>query len=94
MKKTALAFLLVGFLTLTWSFKEDLFEISKNLDIFASLYKEININYVEETSPAELMRTGIDAMLDGLDPYTEYIPESRCLVTSTCYYNSAIWTHG
>ena len=77
MKKTALAFLLVGFLTLTWSFKEDLFEISKNLDIFASLYKEININYVEETSPAELMRTGIDAMLDGLDPYTEYIPESE-----------------
>ena len=77
MKKTALAILLAGFLTLTWSFKEDLFEISKNLDIFASLYKEININYVEETSPAELMRTGIDAMLDGLDPYTEYIPESE-----------------
>lgn len=63
--------------SLTLAFKEDLFLVSKNLDIFASLYKEININYVEETSPADLMRTSIDSMLDGLDPYTEYIPESE-----------------
>ena len=62
---------------LTLAFKEDLFLVSKNLDIFASLYKEINVNYVEETSPGDLMRTGIDAMLEGLDPYTEYIPESE-----------------
>ena len=59
------------------SFKEDLFLVSKNMDIFASLYKEININYVEDTDPSDLMRTGIDSMLEGLDPYTEYIPESE-----------------
>eukprot|EP01132_Coremiostelium_polycephalum_P013626 gene13626-16582_t len=62
---------------LTWSFKEDLFQVSKNLDIFASLYKEISINYVDETNPSTLMKTGVDAMLDSLDPYTEYIPESE-----------------
>lgn len=67
----------VGLISFTFAFKEDLFLVSKNLDIFASLYKEININYVEETDPASLMRNSIDSMLDGLDPYTEYIPESE-----------------
>lgn len=68
---------LAGLLILSFSFKEDLFLVSKNLDIFASLYKEININYVEDTNPADLMRSGIDSMLEGLDPYTEYVPESE-----------------
>lgn len=79
MKKNRLvtAVALVTFAAISWSFKEDLFQVSKNLDIFASLYKEININYVEETNPADLMRNGIDAMLGNLDPYTEYIPESE-----------------
>ncbi|MHA4893954.1 S41 family peptidase [Pedobacter sp. PWIIR3] len=79
MKKIQLitALCLVAFATLTWSFKEDLFQVSKNIDVFASLYKEININYVEETNPSELMKNGIDAMLGNLDPYTEYIPESE-----------------
>ncbi len=63
--------------SLTLAFKEDLFQVSKNLDVFASLYKEININYVEETNPADLMKHGIDAMLGSLDPYTEYVPESE-----------------
>lgn len=75
--KIAAAALLVAFASLTWSFREDLFQVSKNLDIFASLYKEININYVEETNPSSLMRSGIDAMLGNLDPYTEYVPESE-----------------
>ncbi|WP_316816547.1 S41 family peptidase [Pedobacter nyackensis] len=75
--KIAAAALLISFAGLTWSFKEDLFQVSKNLDIFASLYKEININYVEETNPSSLMRSSIDAMLDSLDPYTEYVPESE-----------------
>lgn len=66
-----------GIAILSLSFKEDLFLVSKNLDIFASLYKEININYVDETNAPQLMKTGIDAMLDSLDPYTEYIPESE-----------------
>jgi carboxyl-terminal processing protease len=67
----------LGSLFSLFSFKEDLFLVSKNLDIFASLYKEININYVDETSAPELMKTGIDAMLESLDPYTEYVPESE-----------------
>jgi carboxyl-terminal processing protease len=75
--KIATVVLLISFAGLSWSFKEDLFQVSKNLDIFASLYKEININYVEETNPSTLMRTSIDAMLENLDPYTEYVPESE-----------------
>lgn len=62
-----------------WSYKpavEDrYFEIVKNLDIFATLYKEVNSYYVDEINPGQLMRTGIDAMLNSLDPYTDYIPE-------------------
>lgn len=53
------------------------FEISKNLDIFVTLYKELNTNYVDELKPGELMKTGIDAMLESLDPYTVYIPEAE-----------------
>ena len=60
-----------------WSFDDDLFEISKNLTVFASLYKEVNINYVDEINSAKLIKTGADAMLDGLDPYTEFVPESE-----------------
>lgn len=62
---------------MSFSFKDDLFLVSKNLDVFASLYKEIHLNYVEETSSTSLMETGIDAMLGSLDPYTEYIPETE-----------------
>ncbi|WP_162428480.1 S41 family peptidase [Pontibacter pudoricolor] len=60
------------------SFKSDsdrYFEIAKNLDVFATLFKEVNTYYVDEVPPAQMMRTGIDAMLKSLDPYTNYIPE-------------------
>ncbi|MCD4729284.1 MAG: S41 family peptidase [Bacteroidales bacterium] len=53
------------------------FEISKNLEIYTSLYKELNTNYVDELAPGELMETGIDAMLKSLDPYTVFIPEAE-----------------
>lgn len=53
------------------------FEISKNLDIFATLFRELNIYYVDDSDPGKLMKTGIDAMLESLDPYTNYIPESN-----------------
>jgi len=62
---------------LSLGFVDNFFEISKNLDIFSSLYKELNIYYVDETDAGELMKTGIDAMLESLDPYTNYIPESE-----------------
>ena len=61
----------------TWSFKDDLFQISKNLDVFASVYKEVNVNYVDDINSAKMIKTGVDAMLDGLDPYTEFVPESE-----------------
>jgi carboxyl-terminal processing protease len=61
----------------TWSFKDDLFQLSKNLDVFASVYKEVNINYVDDINSAKMIKTGVDAMLDGLDPYTEFVPESE-----------------
>ncbi|MBR9999113.1 MAG: S41 family peptidase, partial [Cyclobacteriaceae bacterium] len=54
---------------------ERYFEIAKNLDIFATLFKEVNSYYVDEVNPNKLMRTGIEAMLESLDPYTNYIPE-------------------
>jgi len=63
--------------TATWSFKDDLFQISKNLDVFASVYKEVNINYVDDLNSAKMIKNGVDAMLDGLDPYTEFVPESE-----------------
>lgn len=52
------------------------FDISKNLEIFANAYKEINHSYVDELDPGKLMRAGMDAMLEGLDPYTNYISET------------------
>ncbi|MEM7110114.1 MAG: S41 family peptidase, partial [Bacteroidota bacterium] len=51
------------------------FEIAKNLDIFASLFKEVNVMYVDEINPNKVIKVGIDAMLQSLDPYTVYIPE-------------------
>jgi carboxyl-terminal processing protease len=53
------------------------FEIAKNIEIFTNLYKEINTYYVDDLDPAKLMRTGVDAMLESLDPYTNYISESE-----------------
>ncbi len=53
------------------------FQISKNIEIFTNLYKEINTHYVDDLDPASLMRTGVDAMLHSLDPYTNYISETE-----------------
>ena len=54
---------------------ERYFEITRNLDIFSTLFKEVNAYYVDEVNPNKLIKTGIDAMLASLDPYTNYIPE-------------------
>ncbi len=69
------AILLVALIPIA-AVKDNYFEISKNLDIFATLYKEVNSYYVEDVEPAKFMRTGIDAMLESLDPYTNYISEA------------------
>ena len=59
-----------------YSFVDDYFEVSKNLDIFSTLFREVNIHYVDPVDPGKLMKKGIDQMLETLDPYTNYIPES------------------
>ncbi len=51
------------------------FEITKNLDIFATMFKELDMFYVDEVDPEKLIRTGIDAMLNSLDPYTTFYSE-------------------
>ena len=56
---------------------EKYFEIAKNLDIFATLFKEVNAFYVDEVEPDQLIRKGIDAMLESLDPYTDFIAEDE-----------------
>lgn len=66
----ALTFLIVGS-----SFKSDFFEIAKQIEIFTTLFKELNMNYVDETNPAELMDMAIKNMLEGLDPYTKFLNE-------------------
>lgn len=53
------------------------FEIAKSIDIFTTMYKEVNSYYVDEVNPTKFMKTGIDAMLESLDPYTNYIPEDE-----------------
>lgn len=58
------------------SYVDSYFEISKNLDIFITLFKELNLYYVDETQPGDLVEKGIDGMLESLDPYTTFIPES------------------
>jgi carboxyl-terminal processing protease len=55
---------------------DNYFEISKNLEIYSAIMKELNIYYVDEIKPGELTKTGVDAMLESLDPYTVYIPET------------------
>tara|TARA_B100001741_G_C16555217_1_gene602241 strand:- start:2965 stop:4626 length:1662 start_codon:yes stop_codon:yes gene_type:complete len=76
-KKYSLIFVLSITSVISLGFADNFFEISKNLDIFSSLYKELNIYYVDKTDPGDLMKIGIDAMLESLDPYTTYIPESE-----------------
>lgn len=56
--------------------KQNNFEIAKSLDIYNSLLRELNLNYVDEINPGELNEAAIKAMLKGLDPYTVFIPES------------------
>lgn len=80
MKKRFIILLCVAaaFLALAFTRPADrYFEIAKNLDIFATLFKEVNALYVDEVNPNQLVRVGIDAMLASLDPYTNYIPEDE-----------------
>jgi len=57
------------------AFKSDFFEIAKQIEIFTTLFKELNMNYVDDTNPGDLMDTAIKSMLADLDPYTNYYNE-------------------
>jgi carboxyl-terminal processing protease len=81
----ASAFLFVGV-----SFKDDFFEIAKQIEIFTTLFKELNKNYVDETNPGELMDKSIKGMLASLDPYTVYFNEQDVVkfkINNTGEYN-------
>lgn len=57
--------------------EEQYFEIAKNIDIFGKLYREVYLSYVDEVEPGKFMREGIDAMLESLDPFTQFISASE-----------------
>ncbi|WP_445737301.1 S41 family peptidase [Mariniflexile sp.] len=59
----------------TTAFRNDFFEIAKQIEIFTTLFKELNMNYVDETNPGDLMDTAIKSMLADLDPYTNFMNE-------------------
>ena len=56
---------------------DNYFQVAKSLEIFASIFKEINTHYVDEVDPKKLVNTGIQGMLESLDPYTDYIAEEN-----------------
>lgn len=80
MKRKIYAIAIVGVAATLLSFKptnNKYFEISKNIEIFTNVYKELNSWYVDDLDPATIMRIGIDAMVGSLDPYTVYFSESQ-----------------
>jgi carboxyl-terminal processing protease len=74
-KKYIIPIIASALLFLGASFKNDFFEIAKQIEIFTTLFKELNTNYVDETNPGDLMDNAIKGMLAGLDPYTVYFNE-------------------
>ena len=73
-KKTVFV-LFVGTVFVFFSFKSNFFEVAKQIEIFTTLFKELNMNYVDETNPGDLMDTAIKSMLADLDPYTNFMNE-------------------
>ncbi len=79
-KKSIFALLLSSFIlfsAFTINNNDRLYEISKNIEIFIKVYKELNANYVDDIDPTYLMTIGLNAMVGSLDPYTNYISESQ-----------------
>jgi len=74
-KRYILTVLASGFLFIAVSFKSDFFEIAKQIEIFTTLFKTVNKDYVDEVNPAQLMDKAIKSMLADLDPYTNYFNE-------------------
>jgi carboxyl-terminal processing protease len=74
-KRYIIPVILSGFIFVGSSFREDFFEIAKQIEIFTNLFKTVNMNYVDETNPGEMMDKAIKSMLADLDPYTNYFNE-------------------
>jgi carboxyl-terminal processing protease len=71
------ALLVLGGIVAFQAKNDRLFAIAKSIDIFASLIRELDTYYVDQIDPEQLLTVGIQAMLEELDPYTEYIPEEE-----------------
>ena len=77
-KRILLSFLVLIFFCGFFPGNDDIyFEVSRNIDLFGKVYKEISFNYVDEINPEEFMQAGISGMLKTLDPYTIFIDENR-----------------
>lgn len=75
MKKAAVILSVVVMSTFLFAFKSDFFEVAKQMEIYTTLFKELNLYYIDEINPAELTEKAINEMLDDLDPYTKYYDE-------------------
>lgn len=89
-KRIIIPIVALGIFFTTVSFKSDFFEIAKQIEIFTTLFKELNMNYVDEVTPATLMDKAIKGMLEDLDPYTVYWNEQQ--VEDAKINNSGIYT--
>ncbi|MGO3183007.1 MAG: S41 family peptidase [Aequorivita sp.] len=89
-KRILIPIVAIGIFFTTVSFKSDFFEIAKQIEIFTTLFKELNMNYVDEVTPATLMDKAIKGMLKDLDPYTVYWNEQQ--VEDAKINNSGVYT--
>ncbi len=74
-KRYAIITVLLVVISITVSFKSDFFEVAKQIEIYTSAFKELNMYYIDEINPAQLTSDSLNKMLKGLDPYTNYYDE-------------------
>lgn len=78
-KKIFIPLIALALIFMSWKYSDKFFEIAKQIEIFTTLYKELNMNYIDETVPAEMMNHAIAGMLQHLDPYTVYYDEQQVI---------------
>ncbi len=88
-KKWTIGIIVVSIVAVSTGFQSDFFEVAKQIDIYTTLFKELNMYYIDEINPAELTEKSMNHMLSGLDPYTRYYDEQGvedARITSTGEY--------
>ena len=75
LKNNLIALFLIAAISISVSYKSDFFEIAKQIEIYTTLFKELNLYYVDEINPAEVMEKAIESTLANLDPYTRFYDE-------------------